>query len=139
MGEVNVELFLENSTDRENVKRGLMKEGDVRKLTTRAVVDTGAVMLVLPQDQVEELGLREFRKAIVTYADERKEERPVAGVVTVRFGKRETNVDCIVGPPGSEVLFGQIPIEAMDLIVDCQRQTLTPRPESPYLPTLKLK
>lgn len=139
MGEVNVELFLENATDREMVRRGLMQDTDVRNLTTKAVVDTGAVMLVLPQDQVEELGLRELRKAIVTYADERKEERPIAGVVTVKFGKREANVDCIVGPPGSEVLFGQIPIEAMDLIVDCPQQKLTPRPESPYLPTLKLK
>lgn len=139
MGEVNVELFLENATDREMVRRGLMQDTDVRNLTTKAFVDTGAVMLVLPQDQVEELGLRELRKAIVTYADERKEERPIAGAVAVRFGKREAIVECIVGPPGSEVLFGQIPIEAMDLIVDCPQQKLTPRPESPYLPTLKLK
>lgn len=139
MGEVNVKLYLENSVDREMFRRGLLKDEEVRKLETFAVVDTGAVMLMLPQDQVEELGLRELRKAIVTYADERKEERPIAGVVTVRYGKREANVDCVVGPPGSEVLFGQIPIEAMDLIVDCPRQTLTPRPESPYLPTLKLK
>lgn len=57
MGEVNVELFLENATDREMFKRGVMKDDDVRRLTTRAIV----------------------------------------------------------------------------------RQTLTPRPESPYLPTLKLK
>lgn len=139
MGQVNVEVFLENATDREMVRRGLMQDVDVRKLTTMAIVDTGAVMMMLPQDQVEELGLRELRKAIVTYADERKEERPIAGVVTVRFGKREANVDCVVGPPGSEVLFGQIPLEAMDLIVDCPHQKLTPRPESPYLPTLRLK
>nr|MDQ3013313.1 hypothetical protein [Acidobacteriota bacterium] len=65
MGELNVELFLENATDREMFKRGLMKEDDVRKLTTKAIVDTGAMMLVLPQDQVEELGRRELRKAIV--------------------------------------------------------------------------
>lgn len=83
-----------------------------------------AEMLVLPQDQVEELGLRELRKAIVTYADERKKERPIAGVVTVRFGKREANVDCVVGPPGSEVLFGQVPLEVMDLIVNCPGKCL---------------
>lgn len=139
MGQVNVEVFLENATDRENVRRGLMQEADVRKLTTMAIVDCGASMLVLPQDQVEELGLRELRKAIVTYADERKEERPVAGVVSVRYGKREANVDCIVGPPGSEVLFGQVPLEVMDLLVDCPRQKLIPRPESPYLPMLSLR
>ncbi len=136
---MNVEVFLENSTDRENVRRGLMQEADVRKLTTMAIVDTGAVMMMLPQDQVEELGLRELRKAIVTYADERKEERPIAGAVTVRFGKREAIVECVVGPPGSEVLFGQVPLEVMDLVVDCPQQKLMPRPESPFLPMLSLK
>ncbi|MEK7833739.1 MAG: aspartyl protease family protein [Acidobacteriota bacterium] len=139
MRQVNVEVFLENSTDRENVRRGLMQEADVRKLTTMAIVDTGAVMMMLPQDQVEELGLRELRKAIVTYADERKEERPIAGAVTVRFGKREAIVECVVGPPGSEVLFGQVPLEVMDLVVDCPQQKLMPRPESPFLPMLSLK
>lgn len=139
MGEVNVELLLENNTDREMVKRGLIKEDAVRKLKTQAVVDTGAVMLMLPEDQVRELGLRETRTAVVIYADERKESRSVAGAVTVHFGNRSMITECVVGPPGSEVLLGQIPIEAMDLIVDCAQQKLTPRPESPYMPTLKLK
>ena len=139
MGEVIVELKLENTVDRELVKRGLMKEDEVRSLTTKAVVGSGAAMLVLPQDQVEALGLRELRKAIVTYADERKEERMVAGTVAVRVGKREANVECIIGPPASEVLLGQIPLEIMDLLVDCSQQKLVPRPESPLLPMLKLK
>ena len=89
MGEVVVEVRLENTIDRGMARRGLIKEENVRSITTRAVVDSGAVMLVLPQDQVEELGLDELRKAIVTHADERKEERSVAGAVSVRFGKRE--------------------------------------------------
>ncbi len=139
MGEVVVELKLENTVDRELVKRGLMKEEDVRSLTTKAVVDSGAAMLVLPQDQVEALGLRELRKAIVTYADERKEERMVAGTVTIQVEKRAAEVSCIVGPPASEALLGQIPLEIMDLLVDCSQQKLIPRPESPLLPMLKLK
>src|SRR3989442_12333979 len=102
MGEVVVELKLENTVDRELVKRGLMKEDEVRSLTTKAVVDSGASMLVLPQDQVEALGLRELRKAIVTYADERKEERVIAGTVTVRVAKRAAEVECIVGLPASK-------------------------------------
>ncbi len=139
MGEVLVDLLLENAIDRGMFRRKKLKEKEVRKARVKAVVDTGAVMLVLPQDLVEELGLEELRKVVVTYADERKEERPVAGPLSVKVGKRETTVDCVVGPPGSEALFGQIPIEAMDLIVDCSNRTIGPRPESPYLPTLKLK
>lgn len=96
-------------------------------------------MLVLPQDLVEALGLREVGKVIVTYADERKEERALAGIVTVRSGNRLTTLNCIVGPPGSEPLLGQVVLETMDLLVDCSQQKLIPRPESPYLPLLKLK
>jgi hypothetical protein len=97
------------------------------------------MMLVLPQDLVEALGLRTLRKAIVTYADERKEERNVAGVVSVKVAGRSVETTCVVGPPGSEPLLGQIVLAEADLLVDCVNQRLIPRPESPYLPTLKLK
>lgn len=137
MGEVVVDLKLENSTDRELVKRGLMKEEDVRALAASAVVDSGARMLMLPQDIVERLGLREVGKAIVTYADERKEERPMAGTVTVYVGERVARVDCVVSPPAAEILLGQVPLEIMDLLIDCAQQRLTPRPESPYLPLMR--
>jgi hypothetical protein len=88
---------------------------------------------------VEALGLRILRKTIVTYADERKEQRNVAGVVSVRVAGRNVETNCVVGPPGSEPLLGQIVLEEADLLIDCANQRLIPRPESPYLPTLKLK
>lgn len=139
MGEVKVEVDLENAVDRELVLRGQLAETDVRKLTTRLLVDSGAVRLVLPQDEVEALGLREIGKIVVRYADERKEERPVAGIVTVKVGNRVTDVDCVVGPPNSEPLLGQEILEVLDLLVDCPNQQLIPRPESPLLPELKMK
>jgi clan AA aspartic protease len=139
MGEVRVEIELENAFDRELVRRGQLPEQDVRSARIRALADSGSIMLMLPQDLVEELGLRELRKAIVTYADERKEERSIAGVVTVRVGNRSAEVSCIVGPPNSDPLLGQIPLEEMDLLVDCAQQQLVPRPESPFLPLLNLK
>jgi predicted aspartyl protease len=139
MGEVKVEVLLENAEDRGVFRRGYIREDEIRSLKVPLVVDSGAVMLVLPQDLVETLGLNEVGKAIVTYADERKEERPVAGIVTVKVGNRLTSVNCVVGPPNSEALLGQIILEAMDLLVDCAQQRLIPRPESPYLPLLKIK
>jgi len=139
MGEVKVEVELENAADRELVLRGYLKEEERRSFKVPVLVDSGAVMLVLPQDQVEALGLREVGKAIVTYADERKEERPLAGIVTVRVGNRVASVNCVVGPPNSEPLLGQVVLEMMDLLVDCTQQKLVPRPESPFLPLLKMK
>lgn len=139
MGKVVVELRLENTIDREMVRRGLMKEDDVRKLTTEAVVDSEAVTLVLPQDQVEALGLREMGKALVICSDQRKEERMVAGVVTARIGNRFAEVDCVVGQPASQPILGRVPLRIMDLHVDYRQQKLVPRPESPFLPMYELR
>ena len=139
MGEVRVQIRLENFVDRYLYLEKKINENEIRKYEMEAVVDTGAVMLVLPQDVIEELGLKILRTVVVTYADERKEERPVAGTVTIIIDKRFMNTDCIVGPPASEALIGQVILEELDLVPDCQRQTLSPRPESPIYPSLKLK
>jgi clan AA aspartic protease len=139
MGEVKVEIELENALDRELFRRQYIRQSQIRSAKIHALVDSGAVMLVLPQDLVEALGLQEVGKAIVSYADERKEERPLAGIVTVRVGNRTTSLNCVVGPPSSEPLVGQVVLETMDLLVDCTQQKLVPRPESPFLPLLKLK
>ncbi len=139
MGEIAVQIDLENAGDRAVYERGYVKESEIRTYTLEAIVDTGAVMLVLPQNVVEKLGLGLQRKVIVSYADDRKEERPVAGPLTIRIGDRFMNTDCIVGPPLSEALIGQVIVEELDLLADCTNQTLIPRPESPDYPLLKLK
>lgn len=139
MGEVKVEVELENAVDRGMEQRGLLETKKVRAIKASVLVDSGAMTLVLPQEQVEALGLVEVRKVIVRYADERKEERSIASAVIVRVGDRAATLDCVVGPPNSEPLLGQVPLEIMDLLVDCVEQKLVPRPESPFLPLIKVK
>ena len=139
MGEITVNVTLENPIDRGVFERGEGEEDAIRHSSIDAIVDTGAVMLVLPQNVVERLGLEIRRTVIASYADERKEEHPVAGPLTIRIGNRFMSTDCVVGPPLSEPLIGQIVLEALDLIADCTNRTLTPRPESPDYPLLKLK
>ena len=137
MGEIHADVTLENRGDRAVVDRGYGQESDIRRSTIDAIVDTGAVTLVLPQNVVERLGLEQRGTAFVTYADERREERPLAGPVTVRIGNRSMSTDCVVGPPLSEPLIGQVVLETLDLIADCTNRTLTPR--YPDYPLLKLK
>ena len=139
MGEIVVDAELENPIDRGVFERGYGKESDIRRTSVRAVVDTGAVMLMLPQNVVERLGAEVSGTVIVTYADERREERPTAGPFTLRLCNRSMPVDCVVGPPLSEPLIGQIVLERLDLIADCTNRVLVPRPESPDYPLLKLK
>ena len=139
MGEINCRVELENFVDRCLSIDNRLPDVAVRMHTMDALVDTGCVMLVLPQDVVEKLGLRIMGKVVVTYADERKEERNIAGTVTIRIGDRFMNADCVVGPPLSEALIGQIVLEELDLIADCRDRSLRVRPESPIYPCLKMK
>jgi len=96
-------------------------------------------MLALPQDVVEKLGLQFVRNAVVSYADERREELKVMGAVNITIGDRQMMTECLMLPPTAEALIGQVVLETLDLLVDCQRQTLVPRPESPILASSKLK
>jgi|GEM_PF-226991 len=137
MGEVKTKIYLENASDIILKEEGYKK--DVRALEVEALIDTGAMMMMLPQDIVEKLGLKKKGSAIVTYADERKEEREIAGIVKINIDGRAMESDCIVGPPFSEPLIGQIVLERLDLVVDCAKQALGPRPESPSLPLIKMK
>ena len=137
MGQILAEVELENTGDRTAFEDGFRAESDIRRTSTAGIVDTGAVALVLPQNIAERLGLRIRRTVVVTYADERKEERPVAGPVTIQIGDRFMSTDCIVGPPFSETLIGQVVLESLDLLADSQNQTLLPR--MPDYPLLNLK
>jgi len=77
--------------------------------------------------------------AVVTLANEQSEEMDVAGPVTMTIGDRKMFGSCLVGPVKSEPLVGQLLLESLDLIVDCARNTLRSRPESPAYPSYKLK
>ncbi|MCX5797709.1 MAG: aspartyl protease family protein [Elusimicrobia bacterium] len=139
MGEIRVKVRFENQLDRGLFETGHIAEAEIRVRELDAVVDTGAVLSLLPQDLVEALGLKIFSKAVVALADETRIELPRAGNLTVTVAGRTMNTDCLVGPPGCEPLLGQLVMEELDLIADPAKRTLTVRPESPYLPTLKLK
>ena len=91
-------------------------------------------MLVLPEEIATALGLRRAGTKTVVYADERRERRPVAGPVRIGIADLTTELQCIVGRRGTEVLVGQMVLEALDLVADCTNRTVAPRhPEGPVL------
>lgn len=134
MGAIVVTVGLENAGDRVAYEQGARAESDIRQTEVNGVVDTGAIALALPQNIAERLGLATRGTAVVTYADDRKDERPVVGPVTVRVAGRQMSTDAIVVPPFADVLVGQIVLEFLDLIADCRRRTVEPRmPDYPLL------
>ncbi len=139
MGEIKAKVRFENDRDMALHEEGGLSKRKVRKASVEAVIDTGAVMMLLPRDLVEALGLKFLGKTVVTLADDSKIELEQAGPVRLTIAGRTWNTDCLVGPPGCETLIGQLVLERLDLIVDPTRRTVTVRPESPWLPTLNLK
>jgi predicted aspartyl protease len=139
VGEVRARLLLENQRDRILADAGHLDAAQVRRAELDALVDTGAVMTLLPQDAVEALGLLLDGKIIVTLVNEEKIELPRARLLSLTLAGRQTDTDCLVGPPECEPLLGQLVLERLDLIVDPVKCEVTPRPESPFLPSLKLK
>ena len=134
MGAIVVTVGLENAGDRVAYEQSARAESDIRQTEVNGVVDTGAIALALPQNIAERLGLATRGTAVVTYADDRKDERPVVGPVTVRVAGRQMSTDAIVVPPFADVLVGQIVLEFLDLIADCRRRTVEPRmPDYPLL------
>ena len=138
VGEIIVDIHLENLHDRGLFQGGHLPEDEIRSATVPAVADTGAVMLALPQEVVDQLGLQSVRTINTTFADGRRGELDVAGPLSVTIGDREMPTDCIVLPAGAEALVGQIVMERLDLIADSLNQRLTPRPESPDRPMLRV-
>ena len=139
MGKIVVDITLTNVLDLEKAEEDLLEASKVRTHSTKALVDTGTILLSLPQDIVEHLGLKTRRRVEVEYADGSKHMMSVAGGVLLDVVGRTMQAECLVLPPGTEPLIGVVVLESLDLIPDCIHQELHVRPQSPLYPLLSLK
>jgi clan AA aspartic protease len=124
MGTTYAEITLKNAGDVENVERGFIKESEIRQMTVRSVVDTGAYTLFINEALRQRLGLQIQSSTEVVLADERIELCPTTEAVAIYWKDRVTACSALVFPGDGEVLFGAIPMEAMDLIVDPRNERL---------------
>lgn len=137
MGEVRVKTKLITAVDEDLVRRGMLQPGQVRTYEADALVDTGAVRMILPQQVVDRLGLAVRGQRVAEYADGCKEAVSVTGPLIIDLEGRDTLEDALV--LGDEVLIGQTVLEKLDLFGDCQRQRLVPNPAHPDQPVTKVK
>ena len=138
MGEIVVDIELENDRDRTRFEDGHRRESDIRRARIQAIADTGAMMLALPEDVVAQLGLEPGDSITATLADGSSAEMRVVKRVSIQIGGRQMLTEAVVVPTGADPLVGQLVMERLDLIADCTNQTLLPRPESPDRPLLRL-
>jgi clan AA aspartic protease len=122
MSVVYTEITLTSEDDMFSAKKGLIKEDEIRRMTVRAVVDTGAWTLVINNKTREELGLRDKGFGEANLADGQKGEFPMAGPLEIRWKNRRFTCDALVLPDAPEILLGAIPLEGMDLTVNPKRE-----------------
>jgi len=127
MARFSVDIEIANYADLIRARDGTLPPDQVRRETISGVVDPGAAMLVLPPQVVKKLGLAMGDKINVRYADGRRAQRREAEGAYVEFLGRHGIFTAIVEPKRTTALVGAIVLEALDLLVDCQRPRLIPR------------
>ena len=137
MGAVRVGVKLTNEIDEALVSRGLLAPHLLRECETQALVDTGALTLVLPPEIAEQLDMRIQGQQIARYANGFEEPIGVTEPVVVVCEGRRTSVEALV--VGDEVLIGQVVLELLDLLPDCKNQRLIPNPANPDYPVAIIK
>jgi len=126
MGLVYTDLTLKNPRDSE-----------LKPLKVNALVDSGALMLCLPQHIASQLGLETQELRDATTADGTVHKVPYAGPVEVIFEDRHCYVGALI--MGDDVLLGAVPMEDMDLIISPAHRKVVVNPESPNFPSALIK
>lgn len=126
MGLIKARLTLRNALD-----------SRLAPYEAEALVDTGALLLCLPEHVATQLRLPVLQEREATTADGRRHVCPYVGPVEVTFGNRSCFVGALVF--GDDVLLGAVPMEDMDLVISPAQQTVEPNPNSPNLPSASVK
>lgn len=100
-------------------------------LIVKALVDSGALHLCVPEHVALQLNLTELYKREVTTADGKKHLCPYVGPIEIRFENRACFTGALV--LGDEVLLGAVPMEDMDLLISPAQQALIVNPDSPNI------
>ena len=118
------EITLKNAADVTNVRRGYIKESEVRQITLQVVADTGADTLIINEPIRSALGLDVLGPAEAWLADGSNHGCMITEPVEVHWRDRFMSCHPWLIATAREVLLGAIPLEEMDITVDCKRQRL---------------
>ena len=101
-------------------------------LEVDALVDTGALLLCIPEHVAVQLKLQSVQEREVSLADGQRQVCPYVGPVEVEFGNRTCFVGALV--LGNEVLLGAVPMEDLDLVISPSNRSVVVNPDTPNIP-----
>ena len=139
MGLVYAEIELINCEDLADKRRGWAAEEDIRRAKTTALVDSGALDLIINEEVQARLQLPVVDQRTIWLADETTREVDMVGPVEVRFENRITIVKALVLPVAEHVLLGAIPLEGLDVCIDPVQERLIVNPKSPSVGSSQVK
>jgi clan AA aspartic protease len=137
-GEVMNRIKLTNYVDHVASRAGRVAPEAVRSVELEALVDTGAMELAIPAEVARTLGLESAGTLVGRLADGSLVELGRVHGILLEILGREMNCSALVLPEGTTALIGQIPLEALDLIVDPARREARVNPSSPDVPIVDL-
>ena len=124
MGTVQTEITLKNTFDVGKALEGLIKPEEVRTVTVTAVVDTGAMYIVINENLQQKLGLTKAEDGTAHIANGESIKCEITHPVDVHWKDRQTTIRTMVLPGAQKVLLGALALEAMDLVINPNKQEI---------------
>ena len=109
MGTVYADIILKNLKDVLISKDGYIAEGEIRQKTVQAIVDTGAMSMVINEELREELGLEITGEKGVTLANNAKEVVRITSYVEIHWKNRSYACPTLVSSANGPILIGVMP------------------------------
>ena len=139
MGAFKQNIMVINAFDLGALRAGYIKEADVRKMEVPFLIDSGAYMMCVNETIQQQLGLPLVGEHEVLLADGSTKLLPMATGVEIQIFNRRTLTDALVLPGNTEPLFGSIPLEALDVLIDPKAGMLRLPQDRPYIAQTLLK
>jgi len=107
------------------------RKPELKTIVVKALADSGAVTLCIPQHVAVQLELEMLETREVSIADGSSRPVPYVGPIQVKYENRTSFCGAFV--IGDEPLLGAIQMEDMDLVLNMRDQRITTNPASPNM------
>jgi len=124
MGHVYAQITLKNAYDVGFYERGVITEPEIRQITVKAMVDTGATYLIINRELLHKLGLNTAGERVVSFANSEGAVCKMTEPIEIHCEDRSITIPALLVDDAQEILLGVYPLEGMDLMVDPVNQKL---------------
>lgn len=139
MGVFRQTIKVINGSDLAVLRAGYITESQVRQMEVPLLIDSGAYMMCVNENIQQQLGLPVIGEHEVLLADGSTKLLKMCTGVEVQIFNRRTLTDALVLPGNTEPLFGSIPMEALDVLIDPKAGELKLPADRPYIAQTLLK